>query len=216
MPIDVATLLQFFGISALLALSPGPDNLFVLMQSAQHGWRSGIVVVVGLCLGLIAHTAAVALGLAALLAASATAFTVMKILGAAYLLWLAWGAWRAPVSVGAPAAASLPGAGAGPRPLRLLGRGIVMNVTNPKVLMFFMAFLPQFVDAGRGSVTAQIVMLGAVFAAAAFGVFSTIALFSGVFGQLLQQSARAQRLLNRAASVVFAGLAARLLMSERT
>lgn len=215
MPVDLPVLLQFFGLSALLALSPGPDNLFVLMQSAQHGWRAGITVVVGLCLGLVVHTCAVALGLAAVLAASAAAFTLMKVLGAAYLLWLAWGAWRAPASsVATPVAAQTASAGAA-HALRLLGRGVVMNVTNPKVLMFFMAFLPQFVDAGRGQVTAQIITLGATFAAAAFLVFSTIAVFSGVFGQLLLRSARAQRLLNRTASVVFAGLAARLLMSGR-
>ena len=88
------TLLAFFGVSLLLGITPGPDNLFVLVQSAQRGWRAGMAVVVGLCAGLVVHTAAVALGLAALFAASATAFTVLKYLGAAYLAWLAWQSLR--------------------------------------------------------------------------------------------------------------------------
>ena len=91
------TTLAFFGLSILLSLSPGPDNVFVLMQSATHGRKAGLLVTLGLCTGLIGHTAAVALGLAALLAASATAFTLLKLAGAAYLLYLAWGAFRAPV-----------------------------------------------------------------------------------------------------------------------
>ena len=95
--LDAASLWSFLGIAVLLGLTPGPDNLFVLMQSAQRGWQVGLYVVLGLCLGLVVHTAAVALGLAALLATSSMAFTVLKLLGAAYLLYLAWGAWNAPV-----------------------------------------------------------------------------------------------------------------------
>ncbi len=95
----IDTLIAFFGVAVLLALSPGPDNLFVLVQSAQRGWRLGMCVVVGLCLGILVHTTAVALGLAAVLAASSTAFTVLKWCGAAYLAWLAWGALRAPSQV---------------------------------------------------------------------------------------------------------------------
>ena len=92
------TSLTFFGISVLLALAPGLDNLFVLMQSAVYGCRAGLLVVLGLCTGLLMHTGAVALGLAALFAASETAFNVLKFAGAAYLLVLAWHAFRAPQS----------------------------------------------------------------------------------------------------------------------
>jgi len=93
------TLLTFFGVSVLLGLTPGPDNLFVLLQSAQRGWRAGMAVVLGLCAGLVVHTAAVALGLAAVFAASAMAFTVLKYCGAAYLAYLAWQALRAPAAM---------------------------------------------------------------------------------------------------------------------
>ena len=86
------TLLTFFAASVLLALSPGPDNVFVLLHSAVHGRKAGLLVVLGLCTGLLFHTAAVALGLAAVFATSALAFTALKLLGAAYLVWLAWGA----------------------------------------------------------------------------------------------------------------------------
>ncbi|MFZ7335090.1 LysE family translocator, partial [Comamonas jiangduensis] len=84
----VDALLAFFGVAVLLALSPGPDNLFVLVQSVQRGWRVGMCVVLGLCLGILVHTTAVALGLAAVFAASSAAFTVLKWCGAAYLAWL--------------------------------------------------------------------------------------------------------------------------------
>lgn len=207
------TLITFFGVAVLLGLSPGPDNLFVLVQSAQRGWRVGLCVVVGLCGGLVVHTAAVALGLAAVVAASPMLFTVIKLCGAVYLAYLAWGAWRAPVKVEDVAQAS---AGADVltlhAALRWAGRGVVMNLTNPKVLIFFLAFLPQFAYPARGSVAVQVMVLGCVFMLAAMLVFGSIACFSGLFGQLLQRSARAQLWLNRIAATVFGALALRLVM----
>ena len=204
------TLAAFFGVSVLLALTPGPDNLFVLLQSAQRGWRAGMCVVLGLCLGLVGHTAAVALGLAAVFAASSAAFGALKLAGAAYLAWLAWGALRAPAGApGSPGAAQAGGA------LRMVGRGVVMNLTNPKVLVFFLAFLPQFADPARGGMAQQIMVLGVVFMLATLLVFGSVACFSGAFGALLLRSARAQRLLNRVAGLVFLGLAVRLATAQR-
>ena len=205
--VDVA--LSFFGIAVLLALSPGPDNLFVLMQSAMWGKNAGMAVVLGLCTGLIGHTVAVAVGLAAVFAASETALLVLKLAGAAYLLYLAWGAFHAPVSTAPetrPPALSH---------WALYRRGIIMNLTNPKVSLFFLAFLPQFTSPMRGSVALQTISLGALFMLAAFLVFSAIALFSGFFSAHLQKSAFTQRLINRLSALVFAGLALRLLLSER-
>lgn len=211
------TLLTFFGVSVLLGLTPGPDNLFVLLQSAQRGWRAGMAVVLGLCAGLVVHTAAVALGLAAVFAASAMAFTVLKYCGAAYLAYLAWQALRAPAAT-AQEPASAPGCQGkqgGPSLGRMVGRGMVMNLTNPKVLVFFLAFLPQFADPARGSVALQLMVLGVVFMLATLLVFGAIACFSGGFGALLQRSARAQTVLNRVAGLVFLGLAVRLATAER-
>lgn len=203
------TSLAFFAASVLLALAPGPDNVFVLLHSAMHGRRAGLLVVAGLCSGLLFHTAAVALGLAALLAASSTAFMVLKLCGAAYLLWLAWGAWNAPASM------DQGGRSEAMPPLQTYLRGVVMNVTNPKVAIFFLAFLPQFVDATKGDVPLQIMALGAIFMLAAFLTFGCIAWFAAGFGARLRDSAKAQRLLNRAATLVFAGLALKLALAQR-
>ena len=128
------TLVTFFSASVLLGLAPGPDNLFVLTQSALRGRGAGLLVTLGLCTGLIAHTAAVSLGVAAVFQTSALAFTLLKLVGAGYLLWLAWQAFRA-------AAAALPTGRAALAGWALYRRGIVMNVTNPKVSIFFLAFL---------------------------------------------------------------------------
>ena len=212
------TLLAFFGVCVLLALTPGPDNIFVLLQSAQRGWRVGMCVVLGLCLGLCVQTAAVALGLAAVFAASALAFGLLKWCGAAYLAWLAWQSLRAAASVRQGAASDKPVAASALVPseaARMVGRGVVMNLTNPKVLVFFLAFLPQFADPARGSMAWQIMLLGLVFMLASLLVFGAIACFSGAFGTLLQGSARAQNLLNRAAAAVFLALALRLLLVQR-
>ena len=215
---SLETLVAFFGVSVLLGLSPGPDNVFVLIQSAQRGWRLGLAVVLGLCLGIVVHTLAVALGLAAVFAASEVAFSVLKWCGAAYLVYLAIGAWRAPVSVNdsalADAAASKPSA-SGAELLKMVGRGFVMNLTNPKVLIFFLAFLPQFANPALGPVAPQIFVFGAVFILSTFLVFGSIAIFSGVFGNLLLRSEKAQWWLNKLTAIVFVGLALRLATSQR-
>ena len=204
---DASNLLSFFGLSLLLGLTPGPDNLFVLMQSATQGRRAGLLVTLGLCTGLLGHTAAVALGLAALLAASPAAFGALKLAGAAYLLYLAWGAWRAPATL------STPDEPPALQPWRLYGRGVLMNLSNPKVAIFFLALLPQFVQADAGPVPWQIVRLGALFMLATLIVFGSFAWLAGGLNRLLR-SARAQRLLNRCAALVFVGLGIRLIGSE--
>jgi len=207
--ISLDTALAFFGLSVLLALAPGPDNIFVLLQSARWGPRAGLAAVSGLCSGLVVHTAAVALGVAAVIAASATAFTVLKVLGAMYLLYLAWQAWRASgnsTHQAAPAAAPL---GA------LYRRGILMSVSNPKLSIFFLAFLPQFIHPEQGSVVMQTVELGLLFMLAAFMVFSVIAFCAGSLGRAMARSPRAERNLNRIASLVFLGLAIKLVTASR-
>jgi threonine/homoserine/homoserine lactone efflux protein len=198
------TAAAFFGAAVLLALAPGPDNLFVLMQSAMRGRAAGLFVVLGLCSGLLVHTSAVALGLATLFATSTLAFTLLKAVGALYLVWLAWQAWHAPASDAGAVSGAAPGA------WQLYRRGIVMNVTNPKVTIFFLAFLPQFVVAGRGRVGEQVLALGAIFMVATLLVFGAIALTGGTLRALLLRSPRAQVAMNRIAAVVFVGLAARL------
>ncbi len=201
-PFDTA--LAFFAASVVLALAPGPDNVFVLLHAASHGRRAGMLAVLGLCSGLLLHTAAVALGLAAVLAASPRAFSALTALGATYLLWLAWHSWRAPVGVlGGPATPALSDA-------QTFRRGVLMNVSNPKVAIFFVAFLPQFTKPDHGCMVLQICFLGSLFMLAALLVFGAIAYGAAVLAQPFLRSARAQRLLNRFASVVFVALALRL------
>lgn len=201
-PID--TTLAFFAASVVLALAPGPDNVFVLLHAARHGRRAGLLAVLGLCSGLLVHTAAVALGLAAVLAASSRAFTALTALGAAYLLWLARQSWRSPVgTLDGPATPALSDA-------QTFRRGVLMNVSNPKVAIFFLAFLPQFTTLTHGQMVLQIFFLGSLFMLAAMLVFGAIACSAAAVAQPFLRSARVQRFLNLFASAVFVALALRL------
>ena len=200
---------MFFTTSILLALSPGPDNLFVMTQAAQQGRKAGLLVTLGLCTGLLGHTAAVTFGLAALFKASAVAFTGLKFVGAGYLLILAWKAYRTGTETGPTAVVYRLS------PSVLYRRGIIMNITNPKVSIFFLAFLPQFADPAKGPLSAQLLLLGGVFIIATLIVFGAISILAGVFGEWFRQSAFAQRLLHRATAGIFAGLALKLALAQR-
>jgi threonine/homoserine/homoserine lactone efflux protein len=207
--LPIQTLVTFFTASVILALVPGPDNIFVLTQSALHGKTSGLWVTLGLCTGLIVHTTAVALGVAVIFQVSAVAFILLKIVGVCYLLYLAWNAFRA------SATQIKPGDNRGILFSRLYRRGIIMNVTNPKVSIFFLAFLPQFADPGQGSLTLQIILLGFIFILATVLIFGSVALLAGAIGDWLNTSKRAQLVLNRVAGVVFLGLALKLMTTQR-
>jgi len=207
--IPLESIVVFFAASVALALAPGPDNIYVLTQSAIQGRAAGLFVTLGLCTGLLVHTAAVSLGVAALFAASALAFNVLKFVGAAYLAYLAWLAFRAGASD------LMKNRNAAIRSRHLYARGIIMNVTNPKVAIFFLAFLPQFADPARGSLPLQMAFFGGIFIIAALLVFSLIAWFAGTLGERLSQSRRAQMILNRVAGTVFAVLALKLATAFR-
>lgn len=207
--ISVETLAAFFTASVLLALAPGPDNIFVLTQSALYGKLSGLLVTLGLCTGLIVHTSAVAFGVAVIFQASALAFTALKLFGAGYLLYLAWGAFRA-------SATKIKTQNGDGRSLgSLYRRGIIMNVTNPKVSIFFLAFLPQFADPARGPLPLQMIILGSVFILSTILVFGTIAMLAGTIGNWLARSDKAQIIMNRVAGTVFVLLALKLVTTER-
>jgi threonine/homoserine/homoserine lactone efflux protein len=207
--LDGQVIVVFSVASLLLALAPGPDNLFVLAQSAMQGRAAGLFVTAGLCTGLLVHTTAVAIGVAALIRSSLLAFSILKAVGAGYLLYLAWQAFRASGklerNVQRPRL----------RPRQLYVRGIIMNVTNPKVSIFFLAFLPQFVDPGKGLVVAQVIQLGLLFVASTIMVFGAVSILAGSFGSWLNRSETARRFLNRAAACIFVGLAIRLAAENR-
>ncbi len=202
MPID--SMLTFIVASALLSLAPGPDNIFVLAQSALYGKTSGILVTLGLSTGLIVHTIAVALGVAVIFQTSVVAFTVLKVVGAIYLLYLAWQALRASASTLDEPQLSARSSWV------LYRRGIIMNITNPKVSIFFLAFLPQFASPERGELAPQIFILGGVFLCVSLVIFCAIAVLAGVLGGWLNRSPKTQVYLNRIAGVVFAALALKL------
>src|ERR1051325_6985728 len=170
---DPSRLALFVGAALLLLVVPGPSVLYVVTQSVSHGRRAGIASVAGITTGTLVHIAAATVGLSALLASSALAFDVVKYLGAAYLVVIGVrrlvGLERAPEEDGRP-----------PRNLaRLYRQGIVVNTLNPKTALFFLAFLPQFVDPSRGAAWAQILALGLLFAALGFLSDGTWALVAG-------------------------------------
>jgi threonine/homoserine/homoserine lactone efflux protein len=203
------TLVMFFTASLLLALAPGPDNMFVLTQATVRGWRAGVAITLGLCTGLFVHTAAVAFGVATIIQASTIAFTGLKLIGAAYLLYLAWQAFRAPIeSLELTTKSAMP-------LLPLYRRGIVMNITNPKVSIFFLAFLPQFADPSRGLLAFQMIVLGIVFMIAAVLVFTSISVMAGTIGSRLRSRPSVQIYMNKIAGIIFVALAVKLAFAKR-
>ncbi|MFK5882162.1 MAG: LysE family translocator [Sulfurospirillum sp.] len=202
--LSVDTILLFITASTLLALAPGPDNIFVLTQSMSKGAKPGIFVTLGLCTGLIVHTTAVALGIAAIFQTSELAFNILKYIGASYLLYLAYLSFKS----------SLPHhIKANHKEFtykKLYRRGIFMNITNPKVSIFFLAFLPQFTNPQNGSVTIQIFLLGFIFILCALVVFSSISLLAAKIGAWFNKTKNGEAILNKIAGTVFGLLALKL------
>lgn len=205
----IETLLAFTATALLLAFAPGPDNVFVMTQAALHGRKAGLWITLGLCTGLIVHTTVVALGVAVIFQKSQLAFNLLKYAGSAYLLYLAWQAFRARSSSGDADSSPITGGKA------LYLRGILMNITNPKVSIFFLAFLPQFVNQQAGHVSRQMFSLGGIFILSSLVAFSLMSAFAATVGTRFRQSPRAQGIMNKAAGIVFVGLAAKLATTHR-
>ena len=208
MVIPIETFSLFLGASVILALAPGPDNIFVLTQSALHGRSAGLFMTLGLCTGVVIHTSAVALGIAAVFAASSLAFTALKMFGVGYLLYLAWSYFRAGAKILDSEDIIL-------SRTKLYARGVIMNVSNPKVAIFFLAFFPQFTDPEMGNLGLQIMILGAIFIFVTFLIFGSVAWFAGCLGKILRDSRYFQIVMNRIAGLLFLGLAVRLISAER-
>ena len=204
-----STIWQFTAASILLALSPGPDILMVVTRSMAQGVRAGIVASLGFASGLTVHTTLAALGVAAMLKANQDAFLTVRYLGAAYLLYLAV---RNILSKNALTldAASAPGG-----LLSVYWQSVLMNVLNPKVTLFFLAFLPGFVKVKTpGDEAWQMVILGAVFALCTIVVFGSCAIFAGSISRWLRQRAGSGSGLRWATSAVFVLIAVWILLAH--
>jgi threonine/homoserine/homoserine lactone efflux protein len=196
----------FFIATLGICIAPGPDMLFVVTSASRGGARVGLTAVGGITTAMALHVTAAALGLSALFAASATAFSVLRVVGALYLIWLGISALRG----GAPHAAPA-GAGSG----EAFRRGFLTNVTNPKVIVFFAAFLPLFVVPGGVPVPLQLLILGGVFAAVGFAFDVAVAFAAGALGKRFLRSARAVRVLDCVAGVVMIALGIELFSGPR-
>src|SRR4051794_24734466 len=200
---DPSRLALFVGAALALLVVPGPAVLYVVTQSIGQGRRAGIASTGGIFTGTLVHVAAATVGLSALLASSAVAFDVVKYLGAAYLIAVGLRRLLGLERTEATAARAAPRSHA-----RLYRQGIVVNVLNPKTALFFLAFLPQFVDPTRGAAWAQILLLGLLFACLGFLSDSTWALVAGTFGDWLRGSRRYLRVQRYVSGTVFVALGA--------
>ncbi|MCK9172401.1 MAG: LysE family translocator [Desulfuromonas sp.] len=212
---DAVQIGSFLLAAVLLTLAPGPDNLYVLTLGVTRGRREALWTAWGLCSGISLHTLAAALGASAIFHSSALAFGLLKYLGAAYLLYLAWQAWRAPALQPPAGLASRPDeTGAVASAMVLWRRGLLMNVLNPKVSLFFLAFLPQFVTPGGLPLALQMLLLGLLFMLQALLLFGALAWLSAGLGRRLLVGPLAGRAANRLTALVLAALGLRLACSR--
>ena len=201
--LSIETIIAFVTASVVLSLVPGPDNLFVLSHSALKGWKIGFYTTLGLCTGLIGHTILVAIGVSVIFQTSAIAFNGLKVIGACYLLYLAW------LSV-QNKELNLGGTDKNSTNRSYYFTGVIMNLTNPKVALFFLVFLPQFVNTSNDNVTIQIFLLGLLFILSAFCVFTSIAYLASFLEDILKKSKTVNKNLNILAALVYFALAINL------
>jgi len=201
--LSLETIIAFVIASIVLSLVPGPDNIFVMTNSALRGWKIGFYTTIGLCTGLIGHTILVAIGVSVIFQTSALAFNGLKIVGACYLVYLGWLSLKSKeLKIGSSGTDNVN------RSYYITG--IVMNLTNPKVALFFLVFLPQFVNPINGSVTTQIFSLGILFILSALCVFLSIAFLGAFLEEYLKKSSAFNKNINKLAALVYFALAINL------
>lgn len=206
--------LWLFVISGLLLnMTPGPDSLLIMARSASQGFKAGAAAILGICSGTCVHIAAAAFGLSALLATSAEAFLLIKLLGAAYLLYIGMQMLRTKAAPGA--AQSTPDAAPAPASFAAIYRqGLLTNVLNPKVALFFLAFLPQFVAPDAADKTLAFLFLGAIFNFNGMLWCLLLAWTSAVAAQKVKTSQQVKLWLNRTVGALFVALGAKLALSR--
>lgn len=200
------TLISFSIATLALAISPGPDNIYVLTQSLANGTKSGIATTAGLISGCIVHTTLLAFGLSAILIASEEIFYGIKVLGAFYLLYLAYKVYKSDSDISV--------ANNAPKKsyLQLFKTGVIMNLVNPKVMIFFLAFFPGFLWDKEGNTIVQFYILGIVFMIVSFITFSSIAFAAGRISKLLIEWKNMGVVLKWLQIVVFVGIAVFILL----
>jgi len=198
------------GATAALAISPGPDNIYVLMQSLANGKKYGLATMAGLMSGCLIHTTLLAFGVSAVIKQSETLFFGIKLLGALYLFYLAFQVFRSDGTV-ALSEKEVPKKGL----WQLFRQGFIMNVLNPKVTIFFLAFFPGFLFSDTLSTVLQFYVLGGLFILVSSIIFGSIALLSGSISKYLKENSKIGVYLKWMQILVFVGIAVYLFLSEK-
>ncbi|MFE4118514.1 LysE family translocator [Priestia sp. YIM B13448] len=206
---DVLSIISFLGVAVLLTLMPGPDNLFILAQSISNGKNAGISTALGLCTGLLVHITAATLGISAIIYQSSLGFAIFKYVGAAYLLFLAYKAFREKdfnFSIENKSYSEYKS---------LYKKGILMNILNPKVSLFFLAFLPQFVNHSSGNITQQMLIYGVVFLIQTLIIFTLISFFAAKVGYLLHKNPLISKKINFIQGSIFTFIGLKIAFSQK-
>ncbi len=206
----IEILMSFVIATSVLAISPGPDNIYVLMQSLVHGKKFGIATVCGLMTGCLVHTTLVAFGVSALIKANDSLFFIIKLLGALYLFYLAYKVFKSEAEL------SLDNSNIPKKTTsQLFKQGFIMNVLNPKVSIFFLAFFPGFLFSDTMNTIAQFYILGLLFMLVSFIIFGSIAILSGMISDYIKKHKNIGLVLKWLQIVVFVGIAIFILLSEK-
>ena len=203
-------LISFVIATSALAISPGPDNIYVLMQSLVHGKKYGLATVAGLMTGCLIHTTLVAFGVSALIRANDSLFFILKLLGAIYLFYLAFKVFKSNAEL------SIDNSNIPKKTTKqLFKQGFIMNVLNPKVSIFFLAFFPGFLFSETLNTIIQFYILGLLFMLVSFIIFASIAILSGLISAYIKQHKNVGLILKWLQIVVFVGIAIFILLSEK-
>ncbi|WP_134704362.1 LysE family translocator [Ammoniphilus sp. YIM 78166] len=206
---DFLSIVSFLGAAIVLTLMPGPDNLFTLAQSITKGKKAGIYTTLGLCTGLLVHITTATIGISAVIYHSAIAFTLVKYAGAAYLLFLAFKSFTeksSSLNLGIEDTLNY---------ASLYKKGIIMNLLNPKVSLFFLAFFPQFISYENGNVSFQMLVYGILFLIQAFVIFTLISMFAGKVGYFLRKNPTLSTKINYIQGSLFTLIGLKMAFSEK-
>ena len=198
----------FVAASALLAIAPGPDVIYVLTRAIAQGRKAGLAAALGFASGCIFHTVLAAVGIAALIRSSELAFDLVRYAGAAYLIWIGIQALRH------RSAFSIEGASEARALMTIYKQSVIGNMLNPKVTLFFLAFLPQFVNAGAGNIALQLVLLGVAFMIVTIVVFGAVAIFAAMIGDWIRRKPSVGERLNVFAGITFIALGIRVALPD--